>query len=72
MSLVEKIDYLLKRRVIIFFDEWLTYVLLIFLWYNNAHFLIIGGCSVLAICFNGYAYFCFFELEERIHEHLLK
>ena len=61
------INYLSIKRLFIFFDEWLSYLLLYKLWMLENYYMF-SLCSFLAILFNGYGYKCYWEIEEKFNE----
>tara|TARA_B100001094_G_scaffold321888_2_gene370365 strand:+ start:37 stop:279 length:243 start_codon:yes stop_codon:yes gene_type:complete len=67
------IKYLSIKRLFIFFDEWLSYLLLYHLLINE-NYRMFGFSSLLVLLFNGYGYKCYWELEEpfskKIKEHI--
>ena len=65
------IKFLLMKRIFIFFDEWLTYFILYQL-YSSGYFNLFYSTIPLAILFNGYAYKCYWSLEEKYNNYLIK
>ena len=63
--------YLSVKRLFIFFDEWLSYYLLYNLWYNSDYYMF-SLVSFLAILFNGYGYKCYWEIEEKFNDKIIK
>ena len=64
------IYFLTMKRLFIFFDEWLSYFILYQLWSSSYYYLF--GVSVgLAILFNGYAYTCYWKLENKYNDYLI-
>ena len=63
--------YLSVKRTFIFFDEWLSYYLLYNLWYNSDYTMFVFA-SILAVLFNGYGYKCYWEIEEKFNDKILK
>ena len=65
-------NYLIFRRVMIFFDEWLSYALLVYLYYHQRenNKLLLGIIVVLVWIFNlvGYYYLGLLEEKHRIYE----
>ena len=65
------IQYLTFKRVFIFLDEWLSYFILYNLW-SSSYYSLFSVSVVLAILFNGYAYKCYWEIEEKYNDYLMK
>lgn len=63
--------YLSVKRGFIFLDEWLSYILLYNLW-NNSDYYMFTLASFLAILFNGYGYKCYWEIEEKFNDKIIK
>tara|TARA_Y100000768_G_scaffold382280_1_gene362330 strand:+ start:153 stop:407 length:255 start_codon:yes stop_codon:yes gene_type:complete len=64
------IKYLTIKRTFIFFDEWLSYLILYNLWASQYYSIFIVSVF-LAILFNGYAYKCYWDIEEKYNEYLI-
>tara|TARA_Y100000996_G_C21984108_1_gene421742 strand:+ start:218 stop:448 length:231 start_codon:yes stop_codon:yes gene_type:complete len=65
------IKFLTMRRIFIFLDEWLSYFILYNLW-ASAYYYLFGVSVVLAIVFNGYAYYGYWKLENKYNDYLVK
>ncbi len=65
------VEYLTIKRTFIFFDEWLSYYILYILW-SSKFYTLFYLSVILAILFNGYAYKCYWEIEERYNRYLVK
>ena len=63
--------YLSVKRGFIFLDEWLSYYLLYNLWYNSDYYMF-SLALILSILFNGYSYKCYWEIEEKFNDYLIK
>lgn len=63
--------YLSVKRAFIFLDEWLSYFLLYNLWFNREYTMFVF-VSILAILFNGYGYKCYWEIEEKFNNNIIK
>ncbi len=63
--------YLSVKRAFIFLDEWLSYFLLYNLWFNREYTIFVF-VSILAILFNGYGYKCYWEIEEKFNNNIIK
>ena len=63
--------YLSVKRGFIFLDEWLSYYLLYNLWYNSDYYMF-SLALILSILFNGYGYKCYWEIEEKFNDYLIK
>ena len=63
-------NYLTMKRLFIFFDEWLSYLLL-FVLYSSGYYIIFGIAVVLAIIFNGYGYISYWKVEEKYNDYLI-
>ena len=63
--------YISIKRGFIFLDEWLSYYLLYNLWCNSDYYMFIF-VSILAILFNGYGYKCYWEIEEKFNNKIIK
>jgi len=63
--------YLSVKRGFIFLDEWLSYYLLYNLWQNSDYYMF-SLSAFLAILFNGYGYKCYWEIEDRFNEKIIK
>ena len=63
-------NYLTMKRLFIFFDEWLSYLLL-FVLYSSGYYIIFGIAVVLAILFNGYGYISYWKVEEKYNDYLI-
>ena len=63
--------YLTMKRLFIFLDEWLTYLLL-FILYSSGYYVIFGIAVVLAVLFNAYGYFSYWKVEEPYNDFWLK
>ena len=63
------IKYLSIKRLFIFFDEWLSYLLLYKLFMAEKYWMF-GFCSILALLFNGYGYKCYWEIEETFNRRI--
>tara|TARA_B100001750_G_C15050675_1_gene371307 strand:- start:99 stop:332 length:234 start_codon:yes stop_codon:yes gene_type:complete len=64
------IYFLTMKRLFIFFDEWLSYFILYQLW-SSSHYYLFGVSVGLAILFNGYAYKCYWQLENTYNDYLI-
>jgi len=58
--------YLLFKRIFIFLDEWLSYFILYKLFSLSYYLFFIA--SILAILFNGYAYYSYWYIEEKYNK----
>ena len=65
------IQYLIIKRSFIFLDEWLSYFILYNLW-SSSYYSLFSVSVVLAILFNGYAYKCYWEIEDKYNDYLIK
>ena len=65
------IQYLIIKRSFIFLDEWLSYFILYNLW-SSSYYSLFSVSVVLAILFNGYAYKCYWKIENKYNDHLIK
>jgi len=65
------IQYLIIKRSFIFLDEWLSYFILYNLW-AASYYPLFYVSVVLAILFNGYAYKCYWKIENKYNDHLIK
>jgi len=63
--------YLSIKRLFIFLDEWFSYYLLYNLWYNSDYYMF-SLASMLALLFNGYGYKCYWEIEEKYNDRIIK
>tara|TARA_B100000214_G_scaffold371729_1_gene348632 strand:- start:1101 stop:1358 length:258 start_codon:yes stop_codon:yes gene_type:complete len=63
--------YLSMKRSFIFLDEWLSYFILYNLWSNSDYYMFTLA-SIFSILFNGYGYKCYWEIEEKYNDYLLK
>ncbi len=63
--------YLSVKRLFIFLDEWLSYYLLYNLWCNSYYYMFFLVAN-LAILFNGYGYKCYWEIEEKFNNNVIK
>lgn len=58
------VHHLLGRRVFVFADEWLTYAMLLYLYFQE-EYLLIAGIAPFAIAFNAYGYWGLWRLRKR-------
>ena len=65
------VSYLTMKRIFIFLDEWLSYLLLYYLYYSKYYF-IFGVAVILAILFNGYGYLSYWRVEEKYNDYLIE
>ena len=65
------VSYLTMKRIFIFLDEWLSYLLLYYL-YSSEYYFIFGVAVILAILFNGYGYFSYWRVEEKYNDYLIE
>lgn len=63
--------YLSVKRCFIFLDEWLSYYLLYNLWYHSDYYMFMF-VGMLAVLFNGYGYKCYWEIEEKFNNKIIK
>ena len=63
-------QYLIKKRIFIFLDEWLSYFILYMLWSSEFYYLF-GIAVLLSILFNGYAYICYWKIEDKYNDYLV-
>ena len=65
------VSYLTMKRLFIFLDEWLSYLLLYYL-YSSGYYAIFGLAVILAILFNGYGYVSYWRVEEKYNDYLIE
>ena len=65
------VSYLTMKRFFIFLDEWLSYLLLYYL-YSSEYYSIFGISVILAILFNGYGYVSYWRVEEKYNDYLIE
>ena len=70
MFLAKIIQYLTIKRSFIFLDEWLSYFILYNLW-SSSYYSLFSVSVVLAILFNGYAYKCYWKIENKYNDYLI-
>ena len=70
MNINSIVGYLTMKRTFIFLDEWLSYLLLYYL-YSSGNFVIFGIAVILAILFNGYGYLSYWRVEEKYNDYLI-
>ena len=71
MNIYSIVSYLTMKRIFIFLDEWLSYLLLYYLYYSKYYF-IFGVAVILAILFNGYGYLSYWRVEEKYNDYLIE
>ena len=64
------IRYLTIKRTFIFFDEWLSYFTLYMLWHSSYYYLFTPAVF-LAIFANGYAYHCYWKMEDKYNDYIV-
>ena len=62
--------YLINKRIFIFLDEWLSYFILYILWRSEYYYLF-SIAVLLSILFNGYAYTCYWKIEDKYNDYLV-
>ena len=65
------VSYLTMKRIFIFLDEWLSYLLLYYL-YSSEYYFIFGVAVILSILFNGYGYLSYWRVEEKYNDYLIE
>ena len=70
MNIDSIVGYLTMKRVFIFFDEWLSYLILYYL-YSSGYYVIFVIAVILAILFNGYGYLSYWRVEEKYNDYLI-
>ena len=68
--MTEIVKYLTMKRFFVFFDEWLSYLLLYIL-YSKEYYPLFGISVVLAIIFNGMGYISYWKVEEKYNDYLI-
>ena len=63
-------QYLMNKRIFIFLDEWISYFILYVLWRSRFYYLF-RVVVILSILFNGYAYKCYWKVEEKYNDYLV-
>ncbi len=64
------VSYLAMKRFFIFFDEWFSYAILLYL-YTSELYMIFGLAVMMAILFNGYGYYSYWRVEEVYNDYLI-
>ena len=70
MNIDSIVGYLTMKRIFIFFDEWLSYLILYYL-YSSGYYVIFVIAVILAILFNGYGYLSYWRVEEKYNDYLI-
>ena len=70
MSIDSIVGYLTMKRFFIFLDEWLSYLILYYL-YSSGYYVIFVIAVILAILFNGYGYLSYWRVEEKYNDYLI-
>jgi len=71
MSIDSIVGYLTMKRLFIFLDEWLSYLILYYL-YSSGYYVIFVIAVILAILFNGYGYLSYWRVEEKYNDYLIE
>ena len=70
MNIDSIVGYLTMKRFFIFLDEWLSYLILYYL-YSSGYYVIFVIAVILAILFNGYGYLSYWRVEEKYNDYLI-
>ena len=70
MSIDSIVGYLTMKRLFIFLDEWLSYLILYYL-YSSGYYVIFVIAVILAILFNGYGYLSYWRVEEKYNDYII-